>query len=136
MDKDIFIQRGEKFVRLPLKSVVYFTATEEGCEAIMVSRKRIFIGASLNYIAPYLPDWFHRIHESCIINEQKVDSFSKTQMWLIGGYKLPMTKKGFRNLTKGRLVCDGSLAGENPDSTNGKTPKNDLGNDTHAFSDN
>ena len=135
IDKDIFIQRGEKFVRLPLNKVVYFTSTEDGCEAIMISRKRTPINVSLNNIARYLPDLFHRIHESCIINEKKIDCFTETHMWLSGGYKLPMTKNGFKNLTKGRLVCKGSLEKERINDIDNNA-KNDLGTSPNTFSEN
>ncbi|MEL6655347.1 MAG: LytTR family DNA-binding domain-containing protein [Bacteroidota bacterium] len=81
--------------------VTYFFCLEEDVLSRQRSLKRKVVSQNIGYYMDLLPDYFHRCHQSYIVNQGYVRLYNKSDqvLELQTGHKIPVSRKGKETLS-------------------------------------
>lgn len=90
--------------RFSFGDVLFIHASDKYCEIFTVDKKQWLVRVPLNYMQKMLPEnCFVRVHRSLIISLNKIDAVGNNTV-TIAGYKLSISKEGYRCITARMLV--------------------------------
>lgn len=71
----LFVKDGTKLIKVDLSQVLYIKSAGNYAELIL-GQKKVMTLITLKELEQKLPRYFQRIHRSCIVNVQKIESIS------------------------------------------------------------
>lgn len=107
--KYLTVRKHNKHVILPIDDILYFKAANYYSEAMLNTGEVEILDKSLDRLNQLLPSRFFRIHRSCIVDTNYVESFTpvikgSSRLTLKNGEKLPISKRRYKEL-RDRMNC-------------------------------
>ncbi|UCE06867.1 MAG: response regulator transcription factor [bacterium] len=107
--KYLTVRKRHKHVILPIDEILYFKAANYYSEAVLNTGEVEILDKSLDRLVQILPSRFFRIHRSCIVDINYIESFTpvingSSQLTLKNGEKLPLSKRRYKEL-RDRMNC-------------------------------
>ena len=89
--EEITVKVEYKNVKIQLSSILYIQAMDNYVKIFTVDSRPVLTQMSMKSLEAMLPDSdFLRVHKSYIVPRHRIDSYSRTQLTLIGGTTIPV----------------------------------------------
>lgn len=84
VQKKVKLSVDRKIVFLDPEEIIYCESDGNYCRVFLEGKKELFLTQKLKYVEEILPDYmFYRVHNSYIINLQKIKEFHKTENYFL-----------------------------------------------------
>lgn len=94
----LFVKDGTRLIRVDLLEVLYIKSAGNYAE-LHYSGKKILTLMTLKELEHKLPDFFQRIHRSCIVNVRKIDSIANGEL-TIANHEIAISASYEKDLMK------------------------------------
>ncbi|GJM30366.1 MAG: DNA-binding response regulator [Cyclobacteriaceae bacterium] len=79
IENSLFVKDGTRLTRINLDNVLFIRSAGNYAE-LHFSNKKVLTLMTLKQLEQKLPDFFQRVHRSCIVNVQKIDSIANGEL--------------------------------------------------------